>query len=255
MKLLLAVVFCSLAVGVVACSKCKRPQFKPTTDDDKVFYTMGAQTGLRYQPLSIDDRDITAFCQGLSDGSRPGQKLAVEATEVRSLYSKVLNDRLHKTSAAQKELGKKFVEKFLQEPGAAKTNSGLAYKILKDGTGKKPTAEDRVEVHYHGTLVDGTVFDSSVERGQPVPFFLSQVIKGWTEGIQLVGEGGKIRLVIPSELAYGEEGAPGKIPGGATLVFDVELLKVFSPEELKKEAAKKAPKGKAKPAKVNVKKK
>ena len=257
MKLLLAVVFCALAVGVSSCCKGDRPQFKPTTDDDKVFYTIGAQNGLRYQTLSITERDVSAFCQGLSDGSRPGKKLAVEPNEVRTLYSKILNERLHKKSAEQKALGQKFVEKFLQEAGATKTASGLAYKITKQGTGKKPTADDRVEVHYHGTLVDGTVFDSSVERGQPASFFLSQVIKGWTEGIPLVGEGGKIRLVIPSDLAYGDEGRPTTIPGGATLVFDVELLKVYSPEEVKQEAAKReaAKKAKAKGKKVPVKKK
>lgn len=255
MKVLLAVVSLSLALGITACSKCKRPKFEPKTNDDKVFYSLGAQYGLRYQALDLTDRDIHAICQGISDGAQPGGKLAVEASEVRSMFGEVFKARLTKSSTEQKKKGEEFMVAFLKEPGANKTASGLAYKILNDGSGRKPTPEDRVEVHYHGTLTDGTVFDSSVDRGRPVPFFLSQVIKGWTEGLQLVGEGGKIRLVIPSDLAYGDEGAPGKIPGGATLVFDVELLKIFPPEEVKKQAVKNIQKGKAKPAKVNVKKK
>ena len=257
MKLLLAVSVFVLAFGLTACSKCKRPKFDPKTNDDKVFYSLGAQYGLRYQALDLTDRDVAAICHGISDGSQPGKKLAVESDEVRSLFGDVFKARLTKSSAEQKKKGEEFVVAFLKEPGAVKTGSGLAYKILKDWSGRKPTPEDRVEVHYHGTLTDGTVFDSSIERGRPVPFFLSQVIKGWTEGLQLVGEGGKIRLVVPSDLAYGDEGAPGKIPGGATLVFDVELLKIFPPEEVKKTALNnlKKEKGKAQPAKVKVKKK
>ena len=138
----------------------------------------------------------------------------------------LFKDRMDKASATEKQSGIAFLEKFSKEEGAKKTESGLAYKVMKEGTGATPGAEDTVEVHYHGTLMDGTVFDSSVERGQTISFPLNRVIKGWTEGLQLMKEGGKSKFVIPADLAYGDAGAPPKIPGGATLVFEVELFKV-----------------------------
>ena len=129
---------------------------------------------------------------------------------------------------------------------AKKTESGLVYNIIKPGNDKKPKPEDTVKVHYHGTLTNGEVFDSSVERGDKITFPLNRVIKGWTEGLQLIGEGGKVELIIPPELAYGETGAPPKIPGGATLKFEVELFEV-NPSDDKgsdKKSEKKAPKKK-----------
>jgi FKBP-type peptidyl-prolyl cis-trans isomerase FkpA len=122
---------------------------------------------------------------------------------------------------------------------AKKTKSGIGYKVLKPGTGAKPKSTDTVEVHYHGTLIDGKVFDSSVDRKKKISFPLNRVIKCWTEGMQLVGVGGKIRLVCPSDLAYGDQGAPPKIPGGSTLVFDVEL---FSIKDDAKKVSQKSPK-------------
>ncbi len=122
------------------------------------------------------------------------------------------------------ELGQQFLDANLQVDGVQSTSSGLQYQVLQHGTGDvHPTATDSVKVHYHGTLIDGTVFDSSVERGEPISFALNQVIKGWTEGLQLMVEGEKTRLFIPSNLAYGNRAA-GKIKPGSTLIFDVELL-------------------------------
>ena len=133
----------------------------------------------------------------------------------------------------RKEKGEGFIKDYMKKnPEAKKTESGLVYKVIKPGSDKKPSAKDTVKVHYHGTLTSGEVFDSSVERGDQITFPLDRVIKGWTEGLQLIGEGGKIELVIPPELAYGEQGAPPKIPGGATLKFEVELFEV-SPEAKK----------------------
>ncbi|MCK5072501.1 MAG: FKBP-type peptidyl-prolyl cis-trans isomerase, partial [Bacteriovoracaceae bacterium] len=134
-----------------------------------------------------------------------------------------------------KETGKKYLESFLKKEDGKKTGSGLAYKIVTDGKGELPKSEDTVEVHYHGTLIDGTVFDSSKDRGKTVSFPLNRVIKGWKEGLQLIREGGKIKLVIPSDLGYGDQGAPPKIPGGSTLLFDVELIKIKSKTEIEKE--------------------
>jgi FKBP-type peptidyl-prolyl cis-trans isomerase FkpA len=131
--------------------------------------------------------------------------------------------RMEKQSVDVKKKGAEFLEKFVKE-GATKTASGMAYKHLKVGTGATPKETDIVKVHYHGTLTDGTVFDSSRERGKEVSFPLNRVIKGWTEGVQLMKVGGLTKFVIPSELAYGDAGAPPKIRGGETLVFEVELL-------------------------------
>lgn len=112
-----------------------------------------------------------------------------------------------------------------KKEGVEQTRSGLQYLVLEEGNGKSPAATDMVKVHYHGTLLDGSVFDSSVDRGQPISFGLNQVIPGWTEGLQLMKEGGKTRLFIPSELAYGDRAA-GTIPPGSLLIFDVELIEV-----------------------------
>ncbi|WP_413110412.1 FKBP-type peptidyl-prolyl cis-trans isomerase [Thaumasiovibrio sp. DFM-14] len=124
------------------------------------------------------------------------------------------------------QIGKEFLEKNAVEEGVITTESGLQYRVLTQGKGEThPISSDKVRVHYHGTLIDGTVFDSSVERGEPIVFGLNQVIKGWTEGLQYMVEGEKTRLFIPAELAYGSRGV-GKIPPGSTLIFDVELIKI-----------------------------
>ena len=125
-----------------------------------------------------------------------------------------------------KTLGREFLEQNAKNDSVVQTQSGLQYMVLKEGTGAKPGAEDTVTVHYTGKLLDGTVFDSSVERGEPTSFPLNAVIPGWTEGLQLMSEGAKYRLFIPSELAYGSKGAGDKILPNATLIFDVELIKV-----------------------------
>lgn len=135
------------------------------------------------------------------------------------------NSQKNKQAAAHnKTAGDAFLTKNKDEEGVITTASGLQYKVLQEGTGTEhPTASSKVKVHYHGTLIDGTVFDSSVERGEPIEFGLNQVIKGWTEGVQLMVEGEKTRFFIPSELAYGN-GSAGVITPGSTLIFDVELL-------------------------------
>lgn len=131
-----------------------------------------------------------------------------------------------KNASENHQQGLEFLSKNMTQEGVVTTESGLQYKVLTKGTGEEnPTANDRVKVHYHGTLIDGTVFDSSVARGQAIEFGLNQVIKGWTEGLQLMVEGEKTRLFIPSELAYGNRPA-GAIPAGSTLIFDVELIKI-----------------------------
>src|SRR5262249_18154795 len=141
--------------------------------------------------------------------------------------------RFAAASEAEKKTGAEFLAKAAAEKGAGKTDSGLGFSTIKAGTGPSPKATDTVKVHYHGTLTDGTVFDSSVQRGQPATFPLNQVIPCWTEGVQKMKVGEKARLVCPSTIAYGDRGAPPKIKPGATLVFEVELLEI-----VKKEAGK-----------------
>lgn len=210
----------------------------PKTDDEKAFYALGAMLGGRFKDLELTDRELALVNSGLIDSARG--KADMDPRKHQAKIQEIFNGRMKKKTDVVKTNGTDYLEKFLKEPGAKKTASGLAYKVVKDGKGNKPSATDTVEVHYHGTLIDGTVFDSSVERGKTVSFPLNRVIKGWTEGLQLIGEGGKVKLVIPAELGYGDHGAPPKIPGGSTLVFDVELFKVQAGEK----AAKKAPKKK-----------
>jgi FKBP-type peptidyl-prolyl cis-trans isomerase FkpA len=167
-----------------------------------------------------------ALYKGIPYAEAPVGNLRWKAPVSKKPWKGVFKARMDKVAQTEKDSGKAFIEKFVKDEGATKTESGLAYKVIKEGTGKTPMAEDVVEVHYHGTLADGTVFDSSVERGKTISFPLNRVIRGWTEGLQTMKEGGKTKFVIPSELAYGDAGAPPKIPGGATLVFEVELFKV-----------------------------
>ncbi len=126
----------------------------------------------------------------------------------------------------EKDASAAFLAKAATEPGAVRTASGLVYKELTPGTGASPTAADTVKVHYRGTLIDGSEFDSSYKRNEPAQFPLGGVIRGWTEGVQLMKVGGKSRLICPSDLAYGDQGRPPSIPGGATLIFEIELLEV-----------------------------
>ena len=125
-----------------------------------------------------------------------------------------------------KKKGEEFLAENKKKPGVKTTESGLQYLVLKEGTGKKPELDDNVLCHYHGTLIDGTVFDSSVDRGEPASFPVNRVIPGWTEVLQLMKEGSKWRVFIPSKLAYGQRGAPPKIGPNETLIFEIELLQV-----------------------------
>lgn len=140
------------------------------------------------------------------------------------IFKRLTDDR--KTVAENVQEGQAFLNSNAQEEGVVTTKSGLQYKVLEAGSGEvHPKANDRVKVHYHGTLLNGTVFDSSVDRGQPIDFGLNQVIPGWTEGVQLMVEGEKTRFYIPSQLAYGNRSV-GRIPAGSVLIFDVELIKI-----------------------------
>ena len=210
----------ALALGI----SCNKQEVTPKSEDDKTFYAMGSLMGTRLKSIDLKDAEIDMIVQGLRDSAK-GKKSSIDLAKYRGQVQNVFRKRMEKNTEKFKTAGKQYIDKYVSG-GGKKSKSGFAYKILKEGTGKKPQATDTVKVHYHGTLIDGKVFDSSVDRGKEVSFPLNRVIKCWTEGMQLVGVGGKIQLVCPSELAYGEHGAPPKIPGGSTLIFDVELFSI-----------------------------
>lgn len=215
-KILLLALIGAVSFG---CSKGKDPK----TEDEKTFYSIGTMFGSRLTQLSMTDDEIDALAQGLRDSAK-GDKQKVDPMAYQQKIQDLFKARMEKQAVEVKKKGQEFIENFVKKEGATKTASGLAYKHIKEGTGATPKETDVVKVHYHGTLPDGTVFDSSVERKQEVSFPLNRVIRGWTEGLQLMKVGGKSKFVIPSELGYGDAGAPPKIPGGATLIFEVELL-------------------------------
>ena len=186
------------------------------------FYQQGIHVA------NVDD-----FLKGLKD-MLSGGKLALsmeEAGEALEAFYKELEDetaeRAAAAGAAAKEEGEKFLAKMAKDPSVKATGSGLMYKVIKEGSGRKPKATDKVYCHYEGSFPNGQVFDSSYKRGEPIEFGLNQVIPGWTEGLQLMSEGAKYRFFIPARLAYGERGAPGAIPPNAALIFEVELLKIL----------------------------
>lgn len=198
---------------------------KVETEEEKVLYAMGlaiAQNSLEPFKGQFSDAEMAVVMQGFADAIKGGEPI-VSLQEFGPKINPMLQERMKKVQAQAQAEGTAFREKAAREEGAVQTASGLIFKELTAGTGASPQATDRVKVHYHGTLIDGTVFDSSVERGEPITFALDQVVKGWTEGLQMMKVGGKAVLTIPPELGYGP-GGRGGIPPNATLIFEVELL-------------------------------
>jgi FKBP-type peptidyl-prolyl cis-trans isomerase len=197
----------------------------PATESAKTLYAIGLVMSQNLGPLKLSAAELASVQEGLTDGVL-GRTPKVELAMYGPKLQEFAKGRLGAASAGEKKAGAAFVAKEAAQPGAVKQPTGFVYKEVKAGTGAVPKATDKVKVHYRGALTDGTVFDSSIERGEPVTFPLNGVIPCWTQGLQLMKEGGKARLVCPSVLAYGDEGRPPKIKGGATLVFDVELLSI-----------------------------
>jgi FKBP-type peptidyl-prolyl cis-trans isomerase FkpA len=198
---------------------------EPKTDAEKAFYSFGFNLSQQLQMLNLTPEEFGLVQSGLSDGVLKKTPKA----DVKEFYPKfqaIARDRVVANAGAEKKLGQDFLEKAATEKGAIKTPSGIVIQTLKEGTGEMPKVTDKVKVHYTGTLIDGTVFDSSVQRGQPATFPLNGVVKCWTEGLQQIKVGGKARLICPSDLAYGDQGRPPQIKPGATLVFEVELLEI-----------------------------
>lgn len=207
----------------------------PAYTDEQIFEAFGYLVGQRIgiSEFNLTEGEKAAALRGL-DAAFSGTKDKFSPEQFGPEIQRVLGGRQQAAMAKAAEKADAasagYFEELKKNPKILSTPSGLHYEIIQDGTGAKPVASDTVKVHYTGKLVDGTVFDSSVERGEPVEFPLGGVIPGWTEGLQLVGVGGKIKLHIPSKLGYGAQGAGGSIPPNATLVFDVELLEIKAPQ-------------------------
>jgi len=217
-----ALAFLLMGLSLLSCDKMKSKSI--SSEKDKIIYTIGQMYARRIDYLRLTKDESEVLLQGVRDWVRD-QKSDVDFNENRTLVQGFIEGRITEGAKLEKEKGKFYLDDFVKKGGKI-TPSGLAYQIIKPGSDLKPTANDTVEVHYHGTFLDGTVFDSSVDRKEKATFPLDVVIKGWQEGLQLIGEGGEIKLVVPSDLAYGDRGSTPKIPGGATLLFTVTLFKV-----------------------------
>lgn len=192
---------------------------------DKLSYAWGLAMGQQLKGMGVKEIDSESFKDGVKvafDGGEP----AMPVEEAQKMINDYLTELQEKAVKAAREAGEKFLAENKGKEGVKVTPSGLQYLVEKEGTGAQPSAEDEVTVHYTGRLLDGTVFDSSVNRGEPATFPLNRVIPGWTEGVQLMKEGAKYVFFIPSDLAYGPQGVPNAIPPHSTLIFEVELIKV-----------------------------
>ncbi len=221
MKKLLTIGLCV----VFACATLSIKAQETMTQDQKVSYAIGANFGTQVKHDGVN-LDMEAFTQGVRDGLAGQNKFSEQ--EMQEIFMQFQQDmqkkQADKANAAKAE-GIAFLAENKKNPDVHVTESGLQYKVITEGTGPKPTATSKVTVKYTGKLIDGTIFDSTDNNGgQPISFGLNQVIRGWTEGLQLMPTGSKYILYIPSELGYGDQGAGGLIPGGATLIFEIELL-------------------------------
>lgn len=192
---------------------------------DKMSYAWGLAIGSQLKGMGVKEINVDDFRDGVKvvfDGGKP----EITHEEAQKMIQEYLMSLQKKAEAAAREVGEKFLAENKKKEGVKVTASGLQYVVEKEGDGASPKATDEVTVHYTGKLLDGTVFDSSVSRGEPATFPLNRVIPGWTEGVQLMKEGAKFTFFIPSDLAYGPQGVPNAIPPHSTLIFDVELIKV-----------------------------
>jgi FKBP-type peptidyl-prolyl cis-trans isomerase FkpA len=213
--------FTAILLAAATSARATAPELK--TDEQKTLYALGLAMSQSLSSFKLTDAELDLVKAGLTDGVLNRQR----KVDLETFGPKIQELAQARTTAAaedEKKSSQGFLEKAAVAKGAIKTASGLVYSEITPGTGDQPKSTDKVKVHYQGTLIDGTVFDSSVQRGQPVTFTLSQVIPCWTEGLLRMKVGGKSKLVCPSSIAYGDHGAPPKIKPGATLVFEVELL-------------------------------
>lgn len=226
-RMLVAASVVLLAITCTSCRAGKSVRLKSATDSVSYAIGVDAGNGFRKNLKNIpgDDPDVDLLIAGFVKSVK-NEKTLMSAEEARKYIESYMESAYQKELKKNREEGEEFLRKNKLQEGVLVTESGLQYQILKQGDGPRPSAKDRVKVHYTGTLLDGTVFDSSVKRGEPMELTLSQVIKGWTEGVQLMPVGSKYRFWVPSDLAYGERGAGGVIKPNSVLCFDIELIDI-----------------------------
>jgi len=193
---------------------------------DKISYAFGIGIGRQLQELGATEIRPEDFAEALSDVLK-GNQLQVDEAAAQGMVQEFLRKKHEERTAGMRQAGEDYLKENARKEGVVSLPSGLQYQVLKEGNGKRPKATDQVRCHYEGMLIDGTLFDSSLRRGEPAVFPLNGVIAGWTEGLQLMQEGAKYRFFIPYHLGYGERGAGQSIPPFATLIFDVELIDVI----------------------------
>lgn len=224
-----------LAVAVAfACIGCSSPSTpvgaaELKTEEDKTLYALGSAIGRNLASFDLTEAELEYVKQGIADAALEKEP-KVDAGTYFPRIQELQNARVAAATELEKKAGEEYLAKAAAESGAQKTASGLVYSVMSEGSGASPKATDTVRVHYHGTLTNGKVFDSSVERKEPATFPLDGVIPCWTEGVQLMKVGGKSKFVCPAAIAYGDRGAPPDIKPGATLVFEVELLGIEQPQ-------------------------
>jgi len=213
----------SLALVLVGASLAPAAELK--TDEQKTLYALGLAMSQSLASFRLSAAELELVKAGLTDGVLNRER-KVDLQAYGPKIAELGRGRSAAAAAGERKAGQAFIDRAAAERGASKTASGMVISTIKAGAGESPTATDRVKVHYHGTLTDGSVFDSSVQRGEPTTFPLNGVIPCWTEGVRQMRVGGKSRFVCPPDLAYGDRGAPPRIKPGATLVFEVELLEI-----------------------------
>lgn len=193
---------------------------------DKLSYALGLSMGHNFLGSGIKSLNVEDFAKGV-EAVYKQEKPEISFDEAKRIINEFFSNLQDQIAGENKRAGEEFLAENAKRPGVVTLPSGLQYEVLTEGKGRKPKATDKVQCHYHGTLIDGQVFDSSIQRGTPAVFGVNQVIPGWAEALQLMPEGSRWKLYIPSALAYGEQGAGGSIPANAALVFEVELIKIL----------------------------
>lgn len=193
---------------------------------DKLSYALGLSMGHNFLGSGIKSLNVEDFAKGV-EAVYKQEKPEISFDEAKKIINEFFSNLQDEIAETNKQAGKEFLAENAKRSGVVVLPSGLQYEVLAEGKGRKPKATDKVQCHYHGTLIDGQVFDSSIQRGTPAVFGVNQVIPGWVEALQLMPEGSRWKLYIPSDLAYGEQGAGGSILANATLIFEVELIKIL----------------------------
>jgi FKBP-type peptidyl-prolyl cis-trans isomerase FklB len=215
----------AFSVSLISCNGQRGQDVTLKNLSDSTAYSIGVSIGSNMKKDNLDKLDLDILKAGMAAALK-GDSLLISQMDAQGCIQSFMQKRQLEESEKNVGAGKKFLEENGKKKGVTTTASGLQYEVMTQGKGPKPTASDTVVTHYHGTLIDGTVFDSSVDRGQPAEFPVGAVIKGWTEALQLMNVGSKYRLFIPSELAYGDRQAGPKIGPNSTLIFEVELLEI-----------------------------